>query len=233
MLQFSNQEGNILVLASPSGTSEQTREFARELDINLPPRDHITADHFNYDTLSASDKHDLILVPLPASSSSVKNYFSNGGNGLIAFRGVGHTLGNGPLLMPILSAARTSYAYDTKEDFAYAQDPWSAGTQMHLVSALQARNNARITIAGSVDMFSNEFFDLKVKKVGSGELQKTVNREFAKSLSEWTFMEKGVVKVIGIRNYLTNETGAEINPGMYRIKNDVVSICLRLRMVRS
>jgi oligosaccharyltransferase complex subunit beta len=127
--------------------------------------------------------------------------------------------------MPILTAARTSYAYDTKEDFVYAQDPWSAGTQMHLVSALQARNNARVTIAGSVDMFSNEFFDLKVKKVGSEKPQKAVNRVFAKNLSEWTFMEKGVVKVVGVRHYLKNETDAEINPGMYRIKNDVVSIC--------
>lgn len=219
LLKFANQAGNLLLLTSPS-TPEQTREFARELDISLPPRDYTTVDHHSYDTLSAASNHNVVLIPRPSLSSSTKNYFSTP-SGTIAFRGVGHTLGNGPLLTPILTAARTTYAYDTKEDAAYAEDPWSAGTQLHLVSALQARNNARITVSGSAEMFSNEFYNMNVKAPGSTKT-KVANREFGKELTAWTFHETGVVKVVGVRHYLADETG-DVNPSMYRIKNDVVS----------
>ena len=222
LLEFTKLGGNILVLTSPSSIPEQIRELARELDIGLPPKDYIAVDHFNYDTVSKSEKHDVILATRPAVSPAVYNYFSGKQDDLIAFRGVGHTLGNAPLLVPILTAPRTAYAYDTKEDFAYAQDPWAAGTQMQLVSAMQARNNARITLVGSVDMFSNEFFDMKVQQPGSTESRKTANKEFCKDIAAWTFGEKGIVKVNAIRHYLSNEPNAPVNPNMYRIKNDVV-----------
>jgi hypothetical protein len=34
---------------------------------------------------------------------------------------------------------------------------------------LQARNNARVLVAGSLDMFSNAFFDASVTVAGSGK----------------------------------------------------------------
>ncbi|PWW78369.1 Dolichyl-diphosphooligosaccharide-protein glycosyltransferase 48kDa subunit [Tuber magnatum] len=221
LLEFTKLGGNVLILTSPSSIPEQIRELARELDIGLPPKDYIAVDHFNYDTVSNSEKHDVVLANRPAVSPAVHNYFSGKQDDLIAFRGAGHTLGNGPLLVPILTASRTAYAYDSKEDFAYAQDPWAAGTQMQFVSAMQARNNARITLVGSADMFSDEFFDMKVQKPGSTESQKTANKEFCKDVAAWTFGEKGIVKVNAIRHYLSNEPNAPVNPNMYRVKNDV------------
>jgi oligosaccharyltransferase complex subunit beta len=225
LVEFTNKDGNLLLLTSPSGTPEQARELARELDIDLPPRDFLAIDHFNYDTLSASEKHDVILVQRPAQSKTTQNYFSGKEGEVIAFRGAGHALGNRPLLFPVLTAARTAYTYDTKEDFAYAEDPWSAGTQMHYVSAMQARNNARIVISGSTEMFSDEFFDMQVQ-APNGEAAKTANQAFAKEITQWTFQEIGVVKVVSVRHYLTNETGAPINPNVYRVKNDIVRITL-------
>lgn len=223
LLQFANQEGNILILTSPKGTPEQTREFARELDINLPPKDYLVVDHFSHDTLS-TEKHDMVIVKRPEVSTSTQNYFSPSSSStedIIAYRGVGHTLGNGPLLNPILTAGRTSYAYDTIDDAVYAEDPWSAGSQLHLVSALQARNNARITISGSAEIFSDVFYGLNVKPPGSTKKVKVANRAFGRDVTAWTFKETGVVKVVGIKHYLTNETDAQINPSLYRIKNDV------------
>lgn len=98
------------------------------------------------------------------------------------------------------------------------------GSQLHLVSALQARNNARITVSGSAEIFSDEFFDMTVMPQGSNKKVGVANRAFAKEVTSWTFKETGVVKVVGIKHYLTNEVDAPINPNMYRIKNDVVSI---------
>ncbi|KAL7270971.1 oligosaccharyl transferase glycoprotein complex, beta subunit [Rhizina undulata] len=212
LLTFMQQKGNIMVLTSPNSTPEQTRELARELDISLPPRDYLVVDHFSYHP-SAAEKHDIVLVPRPAASSEKKNYFAKEGE-VIAYRGSGHTIGNGPLLNPILAAGREAYAYDTKEHFAHAEDAWAAGKQMQLVSALQGRNDARITFVGGVETFSNEFFELEV------DGGKVANREFAKEVAEWTFQEKGVVNVVGVRHWADGEE-EDVNPGMYRVKNDV------------
>lgn len=216
------------MLTSPAGTTEQARELARELDVDLPPRDFVAADHMNFDALSAGqqhpNKHQLILVPRPAPSPKTRNYFSGGGgqDGLIAFRGAGHALGNRPLLFPILSASRSAYTFDAVEDAAYAEQPWAAGTQMHYVTGLQARNNARIVISGSADMLSNEFFDMEVQPVAAKTKAKTANRAFAREITQWAFKEIGVVKVVAVRHRLANATDAPANPHVYRIKNDIV-----------
>jgi len=218
LVEHMNKDGNILLLTSPSGTPEQARELARELDIDIPPRNYKAVDHFNHE---ASSEHDLILVPRPDVSTSQRNFFSAAEPEYIAFRGAGHTLGNRPLLFPILKGSRTAYVYDTKEDFGYAEDPWTAGSQVNYVSALQARNNARIVVVGSTDIFSDEFFDMKAMRKGEKTKVKTANRAFAKELTRWVFQETGVLKVVNVQHYLANETDAQVNPSLYRVKNDV------------
>lgn len=223
-----HKDGNILLLTSPSGTPEQARELARELDIDLPPRDFLAVDHSSYDVVSATEsgKHDVILIPRPGVSDSTQNYFagsSGEGEGeVIAFRGTGHGLGNRPLLFPVLSAGRAAYTYDTKEDFAYAEEPWTAGRQMQYVTAMQARNNARVVVAGSTEMFSDKFFDMMVKAPKAETEVHTANRKFAEQITSWVFMETGVVRVNAVRHYLTNTTDAQVNPNVYRVKNDIV-----------
>jgi oligosaccharyltransferase complex subunit beta len=227
LVEFVGKDGNILLLTSPSSIPEQSRELCRELEIDIPPRDYLAVDHFNYDRLSASERHDLILIPRPMRSRTTQSYFSQRKNSegdndeIIAFRGAGHTLSNKPLLFPILTASNTAYTYDTRESSTFADDPSAAGSQMHYVTAFQSRNNARITISGSTDLFSNELFDMQVQ-APSGKKTTTANRAFAKELTQWTFKETGIVKVAAIRHFLSNETHPEINPSIYRVKNDVV-----------
>jgi len=154
---------------------------------------------------------------------------------VIAFpRGVGHTLGNAsPLLLPVLRAPRTAYAYNPKDEADFVEEPFAVGQQLSLVSTLQARNSARFTILGAVEMLSNDWFDASVKRSpgegGAGKGAKSVktsNRAFAKEISAWTFSETGVLKVGRIEHYLNtgNATSREMNPQLYRVKNDVVSI---------
>lgn len=210
------------MLTSPSSTPDSVRDLAAELNIDLPPRDHVAVDHFNHDTLSENPNHNLILVPRPTQSSKTQNYFGSSSNP-IAFRGAGHSIGNRPLLFPVLSGSRTAYTYDTKKEKEFLDDAWAAGTQMQYITAFQARNNARIAISGSVEMFSDEFYTMTVKGV-NGEETQTGNKDFAKDLTKWTFKETGVVKTVAIRHHLAgNASEVEINPMVYRIKNDVVS----------
>lgn len=192
-------------------------------------------DHFNYDTTSASENHDVLVVPRPnALRPDVVNFF--GGDGLLAVpKAVGQSLGNtSPLIAPILKAPTTAYSYNPKEENDAAEDIFATGSQIALISALQARNSARFTVLGSLDMLKDKWFDAKVKLPG-GKDTKTVNKAFAKQLTEWTFKEVGVLKVGTIEHHQVADAKVPFssatqigfqNPEIYRIKSDVVSLFL-------
>lgn len=110
------------------------------------------------------------------------------------------------------------------------EDPFATGGQLALISAMQARNSARFTVLGSLEMLQDKWFDATVKDSDDKSV-KTVNREFAKQLTSWTFKEAGVLKVGKISHYeITDaskkgENSTQVgfqNPGIYRIKNDAV-----------
>lgn len=168
----------------------------------------------------------MLVQPPKSVRQNVKNYFA-GTKPITVPRAVGQTLGNAsPLLVPILRAPSTAYSYNPKEEAEAVDDVWAAGEQIALVSAVQARNSARFTVLGSVDVLQDKWFT-----------SKTGNEEFAQQITSWTFKETGVVKAGVLQHYLKETGGAkggilnaskfseeEINPTIYRIKTDVVSL---------
>lgn len=232
LLDFTNAGGNILLtLSSSHPTPSALVSLLLELDIHLPSdRSALVVDHFNFDTLSAAEKHDVVLVPRPSSvRPDVKNFFAgDSADEVIAFpRGVGQTLGNtSPLLAPILRAPRTAYSYNPKDEAESAEEPFAVGQQLSLITTMQARNSARFTVIGSSELLEDTWFDAKVKVGGKGSKDvKTVNRAFAKEVTGWTFNEIGVLKTGKIEHWLNEEDVLSnvTNPKIYRVKNDVVS----------
>jgi len=231
ILDFLKKEGNILVaLSSESGTPAAIQSALLELDISIPmDKGAVVVDHFNYDSTSASDKHDVLLLELPgAVRSDVKNYF--GGDGYIAVpRAVGQVLGNdSPLLAPVLRAPSTAYSYNPKDEADAVEDPFAVGKQLNLISTMQANNAARLMVVGSAELLQNKYFSESAKLAGKSI--KTANREFAHKLSAWTFKETGVLKVGKFVHYQdegkskkmnTSIAIPENNPGIYRVKTDV------------
>ena len=225
----------MLVLSSESPIPSAISSLLLEFDITLPSdKNTLTIDHFNYDTLSSTEKHDVLLLPRPSMARpDVKNFF--GGDGLVAFpHAVPQTLGNtSPLLNAILKARGTAYTYNPKDEPETSEDPFATGEQISLVSALQARNSARFVVFGSMEALEDKWFDGSVK-APSGERVKAVNRAFAEQVTEWTFKEAGVLKTGSIEHYLTSISEeakntsvgklGELNPAIYRVKNDVVCV---------
>lgn len=232
LVDFINQGSNVLLaLSSDKSIPSAVSSLLLELDISLSPdRGSLVVDHFNYDAKSASDKHEVLLLSSPDSSrQDVKSYF--GVQGLIAFpHSVGQVLGNAsPFLASILKAPATSYIYNPKDDSGDAlEDPFATGTQINLVSAFQARNSARFTVFGSAEALQDTWFTASVQ-LPNGKSEKTSNQEFAKKVTGWTFKEQGVLKAGAIRHWLdegaqkstTDLTVLDVNPSIYRIKNDV------------
>ncbi|KAF1848638.1 Dolichyl-diphosphooligosaccharide-protein glycosyltransferase 48kDa subunit [Cucurbitaria berberidis CBS 394.84] len=231
LLEFMKKEGNLLVaLSSEQATPTAVQSLLLELDINIPAdKGALVVDHFNYDSSSAEEKHDVLLLPFPAAlRSDVKNYFA--GEGYVAVpRAVGQALGNeSPLTSPILRAPSTAYSYNPKDEAEGVEDPFAVGGQLNLVSAIQANNAARLTVVGSAEMLQNKWFSEKVKL--NGKAITTANRDFAQKLSAWTFKETGVLTVGKLLHYQdegaskklnTSTAIPENNPTIYRIKTDV------------
>lgn len=230
------KDGNVLItLSSGHPTPTAIVSTLLELDIHLPAdRNALVVDHFNYDSTSASEKHDVLLVPYPKlSRDDVRNYF--GGGGLIAVpRAVGQTLGNdSPLLAPILRAPKTAYSYSPKEEADIVEDPFATGEQLTLVSSVQAHNSARLVVLGSAEMLQNDWFGAKATL--NGQAVATANQDFVRKVAGWTFKELGVIKVGNFQHYLddgptkkkindSSFDAPENNPTIYRIKNDVVCV---------
>ncbi|KAG9237928.1 dolichyl-diphosphooligosaccharide--protein glycosyltransferas-like protein 48 kDa subunit [Amylocarpus encephaloides] len=232
LLDFVNAGGNILLTLSPANPIPVALvSLLLELDIYLPTdRTSIVVDHFNFDTISAAEQHDVLLLPRPdAIRPDVKNFFKGDGKGgeAIAFpRGVPQSLGNAsPLLTPLLRAPRTAYSYSAKDD---SEEAFGVGPQLSLITTMQARNSARLTVVGSAEMLEDAWFDAKVKRsqvfidAPAEKRIKTSNQEFAKEVTGWTFKEIGVLKTGMIEHHL-NEAGSQniSNPKIYRVKNDV------------
>lgn len=240
LLDFINSEGNILLaLSGGSAIANSVSSVLLELEISLSQDRHaLVVDHFNYDTLSSPENHDVILLPRPqALRADLKSYFS--GEGVVAFpKAAGQSLGAASsLLVPILRAPETAYSYDVIEEEQTVDASFAFGSQISLVSAMQARNSARFTVVGSAESLKDKWFSASVKGLKDGKKTQTVNREFAKQISAWTFKETGVIKVGKVQHYLnadgyaesppSNESGS-LNPSIYRIKNDVVCFSYHL-----
>ncbi|EGR46256.1 uncharacterized protein TRIREDRAFT_80584 [Trichoderma reesei QM6a] len=223
LVDFVNANGNILVaLSSKVPASTSLVSLLSELDISLPvERTGTVVDHFNYDTISAAESHDVLVLDAPSNiRPGLKSYFELPG-GVLAFpHAVGHVLGSGPLLTPIVRAPATAYSYNPKEqaEVLDADELFAAGQQLALVSVMQARNSARVTVLGSAEMLQDKWLDAKVAKLG-GKSTKTENKEFARRVAGWTFQEIGVLRVNSVEHHL--QGSEELNPGIYRVKNDV------------
>ncbi|OAA63903.1 Oligosaccharyl transferase complex, subunit Wbp1 [Cordyceps fumosorosea ARSEF 2679] len=222
LVDFVNAQGNIMVgLSSTTPTTNSIVSLLAELDISLPAeRTGTVVDHFHYDAVSAPETHDVLVLDAPAAREGVKPYFALPGDAVLAVpHTAGHVLGNSHLLTPILRAPDTAYSYNPKEQAATVEpdELFAAGRQLALVSALQARNSARVSVLAA-EMLQDKWLDATVAKV-DGPKSKTENKEFARRISGWTFQEIGVLRVNDVEHRLVGSN--EPNPSLYRIKNDV------------
>lgn len=234
LLDYTNAGGNILLaLSSDQAVPSAISSLLLEFDISLPAdRNSQVVDHFQYDVTSSAENHNVLVVPRPGPlRPDLVNFF--GGDGLLAVpKAVGQALGNSsPLIAPILKAPETAYVYSPTEEADAEPDTFASGSQIALISALQARNSARFTVLGSLEMLQDKWFDATVQ-TPSGQKSKTVNKDFARQISEWTFNEVGVLKVGKVEHHqvldaskpVANTTQiGETDPEIYRIKTDVVS----------
>ena len=80
----------------------------------------------------------------------------------------------------------------------------------------QARNNARVVISGSLELFSNEFFFT----------EGVANKQFSEALASWVFKHNGVLRMTEPKHHLVGQTSA---PREYTVGDELVRHELQFR----
>jgi len=169
-------------------------------------------DHLSFD---AADNGDHSLV---ASSEWVSSavLLGKGPSAPVLFRGIGHASTDGTrLVTKILTAGEGAYSGELGKKVT--EYPQSAGRDTLLVTAVQARNNARAVFSGSLELFSDRFFSASVEVSGK-KYAKSGNEELAVEISKWLFQERGRLRASNLTHH--NQGGA-LNPAAYRVTDKV------------
>ncbi|KAF7235817.1 Dolichyl-diphosphooligosaccharide--protein glycosyltransferase 48 kDa subunit [Varanus komodoensis] len=201
---FIDGGGSVLVAAS-SDIGDPIRELGSECGIEFDEEKTAVLDHHNYDasdlgqhTLIVAESENLLKAPTIVGKKPLNP---------ILFRGVGMVADpDNPLVLDILTGSSTSYSFFP--DKPITQYPHAVGKNTLLIAGLQARNNARVVFSGSLDFFSDAFFNSAVQKAtpGSKKYPKTGNYELALALSRWVFKEEGVLRVGEVSHHRVGET---------------------------
>jgi oligosaccharyltransferase complex subunit beta len=143
LIKFVDMGGNLLIGLTPNA-QDTVRDLLREFDIELDTRNHRVFDDSSYDEGLDAGAFDTLVTENIVSPKPIVGQV----NAPVLFRGVGHQVGSIPLLNRVLASERNAFSGEVGDS---SRDKGA----IDLVSSMQARNNARVSVAGSLDLFSN------------------------------------------------------------------------------
>ncbi|XP_035014957.2 dolichyl-diphosphooligosaccharide--protein glycosyltransferase 48 kDa subunit [Hippoglossus stenolepis] len=222
---FIDGGGNVLVAAN-SDIGDPLRELGSECGIEFDEEKTAVIDHHNYD-VSDPGEHTLIVAG-PETLLKAPTIVGKPTGKPVLFKGVGMVADpENPLVLDILTGSSTAYSFFP--DRPISQYPHAVGKNTLLIAGLQARNNARVVFSGSLDFFSDAFFNSAVQKAtpGSQRYEQTGNMDLAEALSRWVFKEAGVLRVGAV----THHPVGEISPPAAYTITDLVEYSIVVEML--
>lgn len=202
-------DGHDVLIAADSKVSGPVRDLAAELGVDFAEDGSSVIDHLHFDSSDFNGDHTLILSDNYVEEPSILTKPKTP----VLFRGIGATLvESNRLVFPLLSGYSSSYT--ARPNQLLTSRPDAVGKRTVLVAALQARNNARVIISGSLELFSNRFFDSLIDS--NGKRSASGNSAFVSEITQWAFKDKAVLKVTSFTHKKTDGT-----TGVYRIRDEV------------
>ncbi|KAG6853649.1 hypothetical protein C0991_002617 [Blastosporella zonata] len=197
LVELLGKKTNLLIALSPKQTPLSS--LAAEFSLTLPPPGTPLVSYFPKREGSPS------VIPVTVQANSVVSSTLKP----VWFSGIPYSLGNNPMLVPILNAPAESFASETDggspDSLVDAAERggeglW-AGSQLGLVTGFQTLDNSRVTFVGGVDVFSDEYALKAISKgVPSG------NGDFVREVAAWTFQESQVLRIDSTSHHRVNET---------------------------
>lgn len=209
----------ILMVGDGSGyISEPVRLIANELGIELGADKTHVVDHFSFDLASATSStsqvdHKKVVIP----AASINTPIVKGLQLPVHYKGVTHssisdTASPNRVITHVLRGNPTTYTAGSG-----AEETEQAGVESLLITGIQSKNNARIVVSGSIDVFGNQFF----------ASAQAANREFSHELIMWCFKGKGQLRATQLTHYKLaeddrNDPRRTKNPSRYRVEDEIM-----------
>lgn len=223
VLDFIDSGRNVLMVGS-SNLSKRVFDIGMECGVDFEAPESRVIDHVHFAKVedSTTNDHDLIVVEPEERIQTLFNQRKTTANrNPLLFKGIGHSVApNQEYVTVALTAHPTSYSFDPAhpipEDAALL-----AGKDLTLISLLQTTNNARVSIIGSLEFFSDDFFTKRfvpIRQHLQTEWMTSGNQGFALDLALWTFQTIGVLDASPPRHF-HSETG--YTPSIYTIRDPI------------
>lgn len=198
VVEFIDGGGNVL-LAADDTAAAGARRLAAEVGVSLHKAGSAVIDHHNFDALDAdagaggAGNHTVVrtdgfVAPraiLPLSAPPV------------VFCGAAMSIASGAdSAGPILVGSPT--AYSATPGRRLKKRPKRMGAELVLAAYVQARNNARVVVLGSLFALSDIAFSAAARGSAcpaNDNCGETSNEAFAASVSQWAFQERGVLRL--------------------------------------
>lgn len=181
--------GNLLV-GLDGRVTDTVRSTVAEFGVESDTEETAVIDHFNYSTDHDEGDHTTLSYSASGFYSDSKPFQPALGKPTdkLLFQGVGLQVAKtNQLVAPIMTASKTAYSWTPNK--VVTSMPMVLGQEMTLISALEAKNNARVVVSGSLKFFSDEFSDN--------------NEAYALQLALWAFQRVGVLKLENVRHFLS------------------------------
>lgn len=164
VLEFIDAGGNVVV-AADAKFSKKVAELTQECGVDLDRADTKVYDHFSFaQGLEGSELPDDDPTLVVADISRTKVLWTDVEEmAPILFKGVAATIPpDSEYAVPALLGSYTAYSLGKGGKLNAVEEP-IIGHDISMVSLVQARNNARIVVFGSLSMLSDKFFNAKFK----------------------------------------------------------------------
>jgi oligosaccharyltransferase complex subunit beta len=155
---------------------------------------------------SHSLQHTAVLAKNTINNKAILGDFNGkSSQSPVVYKGIAHTMNKDNVLgVNILKGNPTSYSFFANKPMNEGSGPFSSADDSLLVSGIQGRNNARVLISGSIEMFSNAFYR------GSDGKESTGNRQFLQNVSKWVLREAGVLRFRNITHHKLDGSPPEL-----------------------
>lgn len=167
----------------------------------------VVMDHASYHQNDADGQHTLIV----SDNFSSSRILGGAAHAATLFQGVGISVSAAnPLTITLLKGTPTTYSANPDK---VVKSDVLAGSQVGLVVAVQTLTRGRVLVSGSLDLFSNSFFNAQVNGAKSG------NAAFVKESMAWALQQRGVLRAHSVHH--RKQDGSDIMPRTYRVKDNV------------
>ena len=191
ILEFVSNGGNLIVGASED-ISDAQKAFLEGCGIKISSSSGSVIDHHEYiEPLDDDASHEVIKINSIALNDNKVITGTSIDSGII-YKGISVSIAtpSNELAIKILQGNPSSFIDSNK----------NPGEPPLLVAAVQGRNNARVVVSGSLDMFSNKYL----------ADSSTDNDKFTTSLSKWTFGSAGVLRFSNVTHFKSDGTPPDV-----------------------